>query len=105
MNRELPGDEGVRPVATAQAQQQDLVDEAEAHRLAAEHGLPPLEVDAALFGETVDHAESVLRWIDAEEGKLVRAHVLLAGRKLYKPMRMLKDYARKHRTGRYRNGA
>jgi hypothetical protein len=79
-----------------------LVDEAEAYRLAETHNMPPLEVDAALFGESVAYAESVLSWIDGEEGKLVKAYGLLEGRARYKPVRMLKNYARKYATGRRR---
>lgn len=79
------------------------VDEAEARRLAEAHGLPEIEVDAALLGETVEYAERVLDWIDREEARLVRTHGLIAGRKRYKPLRMLKSYARKYRTGRYRS--
>lgn len=77
-----------------------LVDQAEARRLAEVHGLPEIEIDAALHGESMELAESVLSWIDAEEKKLVRAYGLLEGRARYKPVRMLKDYARKHGTGR-----
>lgn len=77
-----------------------VVDEAEAYRLAEAHNMPPLEVDAALFGECTELAESVLSWIDQEEGKLVKAYGLLEGRKRYKPVRMLKNYSRKHATGR-----
>ncbi|WP_047865468.1 hypothetical protein [Rubrobacter aplysinae] len=79
-----------------------VVDEAEAYRLAEAHNMPPLEVDAALYGESVEHAESVLSWIDAEEGKLVKAYGLLEGRARYKPVKMLKDYSRKYVTGRRR---
>lgn len=79
-----------------------LVDDREALRLAEEHGLPPIEVDAALFGESVEHAESVLCWIDREESKLTTEHGLLEGRRRYRPVRMLRSYARKYRTGRYR---
>lgn len=77
-----------------------LVDEVQVRRLAEAHGLPEIEVDAALFGEPVQTAESVLAWIDAEEKKLVRAYGLLEGRARYKPLRMLKNYARKYGTGR-----
>lgn len=80
-----------------------VVDEAEARRLADEHGLPELEIDAALYGESVELAESVLSWIDDEEGKLTKAHGLIEGRKRYRPVRMLKSYARRHQTGRYRH--
>lgn len=80
-----------------------VVDEAEARRLAETHNMPPLEVDAALFGESTELAESVLRWIDDEESKLTKAHGLIEGRKRYRPVRMLKNYARKYQTGRYRN--
>lgn len=82
-----------------------VVDEAEAYRLAEAHNMPPLEVDAALFGESTELAESVLHWIDEEEGKLTKAHGLIEGRKRYRPVRMLKNYARKHQTGRHRRTA
>ena len=80
----------------------ERVDEAEARRLAEAHNMPPLEVDAALFGESVEHAQRILDWVDAEEGKLVKAHGLLEGRRRYKPVRMLNNYARKYGTGRRR---
>lgn len=80
-----------------------VVDEAEARRLAEAHGLPEIELDAAFFGETVEYAEKILGWIGREETRLVRTHGLIAGRKRYKPLRMLKSYARKYRTGRYRS--
>jgi hypothetical protein len=83
-----------RPVQDAR------VDEAEARKLAEKHGLPEIEIDAALYGESVELAESILSWIDAEEDKLTKAHGLIAGRKLYKPVRMLRSYARKYGTGR-----
>lgn len=79
-----------------------VVDDAEAARLAEAHGLPAIEVEAAFAGERVELAESVLSWIDAEEGKLTRRYGLLEGRRRYRPLRMLKSYARKYRTGRYR---
>lgn len=78
------------------------VDEEAARKLADQHGLPEIEVDAALYGEDLRLAESVLSWIDAEEGKLVREHGLIEGRKRYRPVRMLKSYARKYGTGRRR---
>lgn len=78
-----------------------VVDEAEAARLADEHGLPEIEVEAAFAGEGVDHAESILSWIDDEEGRLTRRFGLLEGRRRYRPLRMLKNYARKYQTGRY----
>jgi hypothetical protein len=76
------------------------VDEVEARRLAEVRGLPEIELDAALYGESMDLVESVLSWIDDEEKRLIRAYGLLEGRARYKPVRMLKDYARKHGTGR-----
>jgi hypothetical protein len=87
---------------TASQEAARVVDEEEAYRLAEAHNMPPLEVDAALYGESVEHAESVLSWIDEEERKLVKAHGLLQGRARYKPVRMLKDYSRKYGTGRRR---
>ena len=84
------------------SQDMRVVDEAEAYRLAEAHNMPPLEVDAALYGESVAHAESVLSWIDEEEGKLVKAYGLLEGRARYKPVKMLKNYSRKYTTGRRR---
>ena len=81
-----------------------VVDEAEAYRLAEAHNMPPLEVDAAFFGERVDLAESVLDWIDREESELVKAHGLLEGRRRYKPVRMLRNYCRKYQTGRRNSG-
>lgn len=83
----------------------ETVDEARARQLADEYGLPPLEVNAALYGETLKYARSVLNWIDREETKLTHAHGLIAGRKLYEPVRMLKSYARKYKTGLYRSAA
>lgn len=79
-----------------------VVNEAEAARLAKAHGLPEIEVEAAFAGERVELAESVLGWIDDEERKLTATFGLIEGRKRYKPLRMLKSYARKYRTGRYR---
>ena len=78
-----------------------VVDEAVAASLAEEHGLPEIEVEAAFAGERVELAESILSWIDQEEGKLTRRFGLLEGRKRYAPLRMLKSYARKYETGRY----
>lgn len=78
-----------------------VVDEAVAASLAEEHGLPEIEVEAAFVGERVELAESILSWIDQEEGKLTRRFGLLEGRKRYAPLRMLKSYARKYETGRY----
>lgn len=79
-----------------------IVDEDKAHELAEAHGLPPIEVDAALFGEDLSLAEAVLTWIDDEEWRLRAAHGLLEGRKRYQPSRMLRNYARKNRTGRWK---
>ena len=91
------------------AQQQQtaprVVDEQEAYRLAEAHNMPPLEVDAALYGESVNVAESVLDWIDREESKLVKAHGLLEGRRRYQPVKMLRNYCRKYRTGRRRSSS
>lgn len=39
-----------------------LVDERTAYRLAEEHNLPPIEVDAALYGELLATARGVLNW-------------------------------------------
>ena len=77
-----------------------LVDEAEANRLAQEHNLPPIEVDAALYGVPLETAHSVLRWVDEEEKRLTRAHGLLKGRQLYRPVKMLRSWSKKHGTGR-----
>ncbi len=87
----------------ARASEGARVGEAEARKLAEEHGLPEIEIDAALYGESVELAESILSWIDAEEAKLTKAQGLIQGRKLYKPVRMLRNYARKYGTGRRRN--
>lgn len=80
-----------------------LVDEQEAHRLAEAHNMPPVEVDAALYGESVDFAESVLEWIDREESKLVKTFGLIDGRRRYQPVKILRDYCRKYGTGRRRS--
>ena len=80
-----------------------VVDELEAYRIAEAHNMPPLEVDAALHGESVDLAESVLDWIDREESKLVKAYGLLEGRRRYQPVKMLRNYCRKYQTGRRRS--
>lgn len=77
-----------------------LVDEAEAHRLAEEHNLPPIEVDAALYGVDLRRAESVLRWVDKEEHRLTKVHGLLEGRRRYRPVAMLRSWSKRHGTGR-----
>lgn len=82
-----------------------VVDEQEAYRLAEAHGLPPIEVDAALFGESVELAQSVLLWLDREESNLIHTYGLLEGKARYSPLRMLKNYARKYQTGRYERGS
>lgn len=81
-----------------------LVGNAEAARLAEAHGLPEIEVEAAFVGERVGDAEAILSWIDNQEGKLTRTYGLLEGRRRYKPVKMLKNYARKHQTGRWNRG-
>lgn len=78
----------------------DLVDEHTAHRLAEEHNLPPIEVDAALHGVPVQRALGVLKWVDDEEYRLTRKHGLVEGRRLYRPVGMLRAWSRKHTTGR-----
>jgi len=80
-----------------------LVDEITARSLAEERNLPEVEIDAALHGETVALANAVLDWIDREEKVLVAHHGLLEGRKRYRPVKMLRNWARKHETGRRRN--
>ena len=77
-----------------------LVDEDEAQRLAEEHNLPPIEVEAALYGVPLEKAHSVLRWVDEEEKRLTRAHGLLKGRQLYRPVKMLRSWSKKHGAGR-----
>ena len=52
----------------------------------------------------MDLAESVLDWIDREEPELVKAHGLLEGRRLYRPVKMLRNYCRKYQTGRRNSG-
>lgn len=76
-----------------------LVDEEQARRLAEKHNLPPIEVDAALYGVDLQRAESVLQWIEQEEGRLTKEHGLLAGRRLYKPVKMLRSWSRKRGAG------
>lgn len=78
----------------------DLVDEARTRELADEYNLPVIELDAALFGETVQTAHGVLDWIDREERVLTARHGLLQGRRRYKPVKMLRNWAAKHGTGR-----
>ena len=77
-----------------------LVDEAEAHRLAEEHNLPPIEVDAALYGVPLEKAHSVLRWVEEEEGRLTKEYGLMNGRQLYRPVKMLRSWSKRHGTGR-----
>lgn len=79
-----------------------IVDHEQARQLAEAHGLPEIEIDAALYGEPITRAEHVLRWIDAEEWRLRERHGVLEGRRRYRPTKMLRDYARKNRTGRWR---
>lgn len=79
---------------------EQLVDEQTAYRLAEEHNLPPIEVDAALHGVPLQTAKGVLKWVDEEEHRLTRAHGLIRGRRLYRPVKMLRNWSRKHRTGR-----
>lgn len=88
-------------MTTEHTAREHLVGDAEASRLAQAHGLPEIEVEAAFAGERVEEAEAILSWIDEEEGKLTHAYGLLEGRRRYKPLRMLKSYARKHGCGRY----
>lgn len=78
-----------------------LVDEQIAYRLAEEHNLPPIEVDAALYGLPVSRAKSILKWVDEEEYRLTRAHGLIEGRKLYRPLKMLRHWSKKHGAGRH----
>lgn len=77
----------------------EFVDEQTAYRLAEEHSLSPIEVDAALHGERVDVARGILRWIDEQEGRLVREFGLLEGRKRYRPVSMLRNWSRRHGAG------
>lgn len=88
-------------MTTEHTAKEHLVGDAEATRLAQAHGLPEIEVEAAFAGERVEEAEAILSWIDEEEGKLTHAYGLLEGRRRYKPLQMLKNYARRHEYGRY----
>lgn len=80
----------------------DLVDDTSCRELAEAYGLPLIELDAALHGETLDRAHRVLGWIDREERLLTARYGILEGRRRYRPVNMLKNYAKKHGTGRRR---
>lgn len=80
-----------------------VVDSEGARLLAEQYNLPPIEVDAALFGESTETAHAILGWIDRQERVLTDRHGLLEGRRRYRPVRMLRNWARKHEAGRRRN--
>lgn len=85
---------------STQEHTKDLVDEQTAYRLAEEHNLPPIEVDAALHGVPVQKAEQILKWVDEEEHRLTRKHGLIEGRRIYRPVKMLRAWSHKHGAGR-----
>lgn len=79
----------------------ETVDEQKACELAEEYRMPFVEIETAFAGESVERARGVLDWIEYEEWRLREAHGVIEGRKRYRPLRMLKSWARKYGAGRY----